>query len=167
MVSSDCRYIVNTMRFTYNMFCINVMYDVVKIGWCAIVVAVLSAIGMVFLYVYAGWFADVERHEKWFTEENYDASDFVQVDEVSSVEVLKEKTISKEGEKVKGEEVYDIGKDFEKLGQFAGYVGKTRKETEKDVGKANSKMNKNQQNNKIIEKIDSDDSSEEENPYIK
>ncbi len=59
MVSADCRYIVDTLKFTYNMFCVNVMYDVVKIGWCAVIVAVFSAVGMVVSYIFSCWFADV------------------------------------------------------------------------------------------------------------
>ncbi len=59
MVSSDCRYIVDTLKFTYNSLCINVMYDIIKIGWCAIVVCIFSAVGMVLSYIFASWFADV------------------------------------------------------------------------------------------------------------
>ena len=68
MVSADCRYIVDTLKFTYNMLCVNVMYDIVRIGQCAIVVAVFSAIGMIFSYIFACWFTDVERNNKWFQE---------------------------------------------------------------------------------------------------
>jgi hypothetical protein len=44
------------------------MHDIVKIGWCTLVVAVFSAIGMVVSYIFACWFTDVDRNPKWFEE---------------------------------------------------------------------------------------------------
>ncbi len=68
LVTADCRYIVDTLKFSYNSICINVMHDIVKIGWCTLVVAVFSAIGMVVSYIFACWFTDVDRNPKWFEE---------------------------------------------------------------------------------------------------
>lgn len=84
MVSSDCRYIVDALKFTYNMVCINVMYSVVKIGWCAVIVAVFSALGMILSYIFACWFTDVERDNRWF-QEGYSGDDQMEIAEISSV----------------------------------------------------------------------------------
>lgn len=66
LVSSDCRPIVDNLRFTYNMFCINTMYDIVRIGYCAVIVSVFSFLGMVFTYIFSIWFDDVEKNHKMF-----------------------------------------------------------------------------------------------------
>ena len=76
LVTADCRYIVDTLKFSYNSICINVMHDIVKIGWCTLVVAVFSAIGMVVSYIFACWFTDVDRNPKWF-EEGYTGEDHI------------------------------------------------------------------------------------------
>lgn len=82
------------------------MYDVIKIGWCSIVVAVFSAIGMIVSYIFACWFTDVERNNKWF-EEGYTGDDDVEIAEISSTsDVLKPPPI------IVNEDEYDISKGF-------------------------------------------------------
>jgi hypothetical protein len=66
LVTADCRYIVDSLKFTYNMFCVNVMYDVTRIGWCAVIVAVLSILAMIVTFLFSVWFGDVQRNNKWF-----------------------------------------------------------------------------------------------------
>ena len=66
LVTSDCGYIVDSLKFTYNAFCVNMMYDVVRIGWCAVAVAVCSVLGMISSYIFSLWFGDVEKNNKWF-----------------------------------------------------------------------------------------------------
>jgi hypothetical protein len=56
LVSSDCRAIADTLRFTYNVFCVNSMYLIVKIGWHCIIVGVLAFFGLILTYYFADWF---------------------------------------------------------------------------------------------------------------
>lgn len=66
LVTSDCGYIVDSLKFTYNSFCVNMMNDIVRIGWSAVAVAVCSIFGMIFSYIFSVWFSDVEKNNKWF-----------------------------------------------------------------------------------------------------
>jgi hypothetical protein len=56
LVSNDCRNIVDNFRFTYNMFCINTMYNIIRIGWCALFLAIFTIIGMVAGYMFSLYF---------------------------------------------------------------------------------------------------------------
>ena len=71
LVSSDCRAIVDSLKFTYNTFCINTMYDIVRIGYCSIFISVFSLLAIIFGYIFTLWFGDVEKNNKMF-DDDYD-----------------------------------------------------------------------------------------------
>lgn len=51
-----------------NILCVNLMYDIVRVGWCAVVVAVLSLCAMVVTYLFGVWFGNVEKNNLLFDE---------------------------------------------------------------------------------------------------
>jgi phage shock protein PspC (stress-responsive transcriptional regulator) len=48
------------------------MHEVIRIGWCAVIVCGFCLVAMVFAYFFASWFEDVEKNSKWFEEEGYE-----------------------------------------------------------------------------------------------
>lgn len=44
------------MKFVYNMFCVNTMYNVIKIGWTAVVLTVLALGCVIIGYMFTRMF---------------------------------------------------------------------------------------------------------------
>ena len=61
LVTSDCRALANSIKFTYNSFCVNFMGQIVKIGICSLILLIGSMGGMLTGVIFAVRYANVEK----------------------------------------------------------------------------------------------------------
>lgn len=59
------------------MFCVNTMYNFIKIGWTGIILSIFSLLSMIFGYIFTQIFADLQKNKKIM-------STFTGVDELAS-----------------------------------------------------------------------------------
>lgn len=58
-MTSDCRALADSIKFTYNSFCVNFMGEVVKVGICSLVLLITSFAAMIVGSVFGVRYANV------------------------------------------------------------------------------------------------------------
>lgn len=64
LVTSDCRALADSIKFTYNSFCVNFMAEIVKVGICTLVLLITSFAAMIAGSIFAVRYANVEKMKR-------------------------------------------------------------------------------------------------------
>lgn len=61
LVSADCRALADSIKFTYNSFCVNFMGEIAKVGMCSLVLLIVCFSAMIVGSIFGVRYANVEK----------------------------------------------------------------------------------------------------------